>query len=95
MIPLCLLDSILLNAHPDSVSLHKIIECFGLEGTFKSHLVQPPCNEQGHLQLDQVAQLICEAHINSFNISQVKLSAIKTGLTLCLGDTINQTVPFA
>ncbi|KAK4823689.1 hypothetical protein QYF61_005755 [Mycteria americana] len=25
-------------------------------GTFKGHLVQPPCNEQGHLQLDQVAQ---------------------------------------
>ncbi|KAK4807110.1 hypothetical protein QYF61_018451 [Mycteria americana] len=29
---------------------------FGLEGNFKGHLVQPPCNEQGHLQLDQVAQ---------------------------------------
>jgi len=28
-----------------------------LEGTFKGHLVQPhPCNEQGHLHLDQVAQ---------------------------------------
>jgi len=27
-----------------------------LEGTFKSHLIQPLCNEQGHLQLDQVAQ---------------------------------------
>jgi len=27
-----------------------------LEGTFKGHLVQHPCNEQGHLQLDQVAQ---------------------------------------
>ena len=27
-----------------------------MEGTFKSHLVQPPCNKQGHLQLDQVAQ---------------------------------------
>ena len=24
--------------------------------TFKSNLVQPPCNEQGHLQLDQVVQ---------------------------------------
>ncbi|KAK4823100.1 hypothetical protein QYF61_025838 [Mycteria americana] len=33
-----------------------IIEWFGLEGTFKGHLVQPRCNEQGHLQLDQVAQ---------------------------------------
>jgi len=34
----------------------RIIECFGLEGTFKGHLIQPLCNEQGHLQLDQVAQ---------------------------------------
>jgi len=28
----------------------------GLEGTLKGHLVQLPCNEQGHLQLHQVAQ---------------------------------------
>ena len=35
---------------------HRIIECFGLEGTFRGHLAQPPCSEQGHLQLDQVAQ---------------------------------------
>ena len=25
-----------------------------MEGTFKGHLVQLPCDEQGHLQLDQV-----------------------------------------
>jgi len=35
---------------------HRIIECFGLEGTFRGHLAQPTCSEQGHLQLDQVAQ---------------------------------------
>jgi len=35
---------------------HRIIECFGLEGTFRGHLTQPPCSEQGHLQPDQVAQ---------------------------------------
>jgi len=27
-----------------------------LEGTFRGHLAQPPCSEQGYLQLDQVAQ---------------------------------------
>ena len=32
------------------------MESFELEGTFKGHLVQLPCNEQGHLQLDQIAQ---------------------------------------
>jgi len=39
-----------------SILHYRIIEWFGLEGTFKGHLVQPPSNEQGHLQLDQVAQ---------------------------------------
>ena len=35
---------------------HRIIELVELEGTLKDLLVQLPCNEQGHLQLDQVAQ---------------------------------------
>jgi len=35
---------------------HRNIECFGLEGTFRVHLAQHPCSEQGHLQLGQVAQ---------------------------------------
>ena len=32
---------------------HRFIERFGLEGTFRGHLAQPICSEQGHLQLDQ------------------------------------------
>ena len=32
------------------------MESLGLEETFEGHLVQLPCNEQQHLQLDQVAQ---------------------------------------
>lgn len=35
---------------------HRIIESFELEGTLKDHLAQPPCNEQGQLQFNQVAQ---------------------------------------
>jgi len=34
----------------------RIIECFRLEGTFRCHLAQSHCSEQGHLKLDQVAQ---------------------------------------
>jgi len=34
----------------------RIVEWFVLEGTVQGHLVQPPCSEQGHLQLDQVVQ---------------------------------------
>ena len=37
-------------------SSNRIIEYFGSEGTFRAHLAQLPYNEQGHLQLDQVAQ---------------------------------------
>jgi len=33
-----------------------MIERFGLEGTFKAHLVQPPCHGQGHHSVDQIAQ---------------------------------------
>jgi len=33
-----------------------IIESFELEGNLTGHLIQVPCTEQGHLQLDQVAQ---------------------------------------
>ena len=34
----------------------QIIEFLELEETFKGHLVQLPCNEQGQLWLRQVAQ---------------------------------------
>lgn len=35
---------------------HRVIEQSGLEGTFKDHLAHLSCTEQGHLQLDPVAQ---------------------------------------
>jgi len=34
----------------------------GLGGTFKGHLFQLPCNEQGHPQLDQVARSLIQPH---------------------------------
>jgi len=37
----------------EQVCNRRIIEWFELEGTLKGHLAQPPCNEQGHLQLHQ------------------------------------------
>jgi len=38
------------------IDSRKVIESFEWEGTFKNHQIQLPCNEQGHLQLDEVAQ---------------------------------------
>ena len=35
---------------------HRMEESLELEGTLTDRLVQLPCNEQGHLQLHQVAQ---------------------------------------
>jgi len=35
---------------------NRIIKLFELEGTLKGHVVQLPCNEWGHAQLDQDAQ---------------------------------------
>jgi len=37
-----------------------------LQGKFKGHLVQPPCSEQGHLQLDQVAQTPVQPDLECF-----------------------------
>jgi len=42
------------------------MEWFVLEGSFKVHLVQPPCNEQGYLQPDHVAQSPVQPHLDYF-----------------------------
>lgn len=41
------------------------MELFELEGTFKGHLVQLPCNEQRHLQLNEVAQSPVQPNLES------------------------------
>ena len=45
---------------------HTIRECFRLEGTFRGHLAQLPCSEQGHLQLNQVAQSLVQTGLEYF-----------------------------
>jgi len=45
---------------------HRITKSFGLEGTFRGHLAQPPCSEQGHLPLDQVAQSSVQPDLECF-----------------------------
>ena len=40
---------------------NRILESFELEETLKCHLVQLPCNEQGNLQLDQVARSLSQS----------------------------------
>ncbi|KAK4818789.1 hypothetical protein QYF61_019135 [Mycteria americana] len=55
------------SEYKGSVKLrYRIIERFGLEGTFKDHLVQPPCHGQGHLSLDQVAQSTIQPGLEHF-----------------------------
>ena len=46
---------------------HGIIEKIESEGiSFKAHLVQPLCNEQGHLQLHQIAQIPVQPALECF-----------------------------
>lgn len=45
---------------------HRIIECIWLEGSFKSHLVLPLCNERGHIPLNQVAQTLVQPNLKCF-----------------------------
>jgi len=56
------------------------MERFRLEGTFKHHLVQPPSNEQGHLQLDQVTQRPVQPDLECFQ--EFRASAIHYTRTL-------------
>ena len=47
-------------------SVYRIIGWFGLDRTFRGHLVQPPCSEQGHLQLGHVAQSPAQPDLECF-----------------------------
>ena len=60
-----------------------IIESFELDGTLKGHLIQPSCNEQGHLQLDQVlrAQSSLTASVTRNGSSTTSLGSLCQCLT--------------
>jgi len=45
----------------------RIIEYYGLEGTFRGHLAQPSSSEQGHLQLDHV--VVDKAQVGCASVS--------------------------
>lgn len=45
---------------------HRITKCFELVGTFKSHLVQTSCSDQGHPQLGHIAQSLIQHSLDSF-----------------------------
>lgn len=48
------------------VNFHRIVQWFGLGGTFNYHLVQLFCSEQGHLEQDQVAQSSIKPDLQCF-----------------------------
>jgi len=55
---------------------NRIIEFYELKGTIKGHLVQLPCNEQGHLQLHQVLKALSSL---TFSVSRDGASTTSLG----------------
>jgi len=74
------------TASPPS-EYRRTTEWLGLEATFKGHLVQPPCSEQGHLQLDEVAQSPVQPGLECFQAVTTSLDS----LCQCLAKQVVQT----
>ena len=55
------------------------MEFLRLEGTFKGHLVQFPCNEQGHTQVDRGAQGLiqpCLENLQGWGINHISRQSV-------------------
>jgi len=50
---------------------HRITEWFGLEETFKDHLVQPPCHGQARLSWDVVVKSPIQPDLETKNIKNM------------------------
>jgi len=62
-----------------------------LEGTFRGHLAQPPCSDQGHLQLDHIAKRLKSLEIYSM-AQHCPLSAVYVLNTLTAAVFITRVV---
>jgi len=59
------------------MDIQRVFELLELEGTLKGHLVQPPCNEQGHLQ--QIRLLRAPSSL-TLSISRDRVSTTSLGI---------------
>lgn len=61
-------EKILIYGH-----IHRIKESFELEGNFKGHLFQLPCNELGHAQLNQLAEGLIQPRLEDLQGWGIKI----------------------
>ena len=74
-------------------------QSFELEGSLKGHLIQLPCTERGHLQLNQGAQSLVQPDLEHFQSALIFLSAKQHSLfinySIIPPNTIFQGISYA
>ena len=58
-------SNLMITGYNFDFTYYRVIEFSELEGIFKGHLTQLPCNEQGQPQSDQVAQSLVQPDLES------------------------------